>query len=296
MTKVAIITRTKNRPILLPRVRASVENQTFRDFVWVLVNDAGERGEVDRQADIARTNGVDVVVVHRDKSVGMEAASNDGMKKSSSEYAVIHDDDDTWQPDFLKQTVDYLDENISNVGVVTHSIRIDEEITDNHVKITGKSSFNGQLNSIKLSDLSFHNNFPPISFLFRRSCYDAVNGFDETLPVLGDWDFNLRTLLEGDIGLIPEALANYHFRISNVKASDSYGNTVTAGIDKHIQYEAIYRNRKLRNDINTNSLGLGFVLHQAYVAGPRHQSYVSLLIQKILKKIGLFEFVKRLLS
>lgn len=281
---------------MLPRVRSSVEKQVYRDFVWVLVNDAGERAEVDRQAEIARDNGVDVIVIHREKSVGMEAASNDGMRKSCSEYAVIHDDDDTWEPNFLKYTVEFLDNNQSHIGVVTHSKRIDEEITDTKVNVISESSFNTHLSGIRLSDLSFNNNFPPISFLFRRSCYDEIRGFDETLPVLGDWDFNLRALLVGDIGLIPMMLANYHFRAPNTQANEAYGNTVVAGIDKHVQYETYYRNRQLRNDIKLNRIGLGFMLHQAYVAGPKQKNVFILIVKNVLKRLGLFDFVKKFFS
>ena len=40
--RVAIITRTKDRPILLRRAIRSALNQTFRDWLLVIVNDGGE--------------------------------------------------------------------------------------------------------------------------------------------------------------------------------------------------------------------------------------------------------------
>ena len=42
MKKVAVITRTRNRALLLRRAARSVERQTFRAFSWVVVNDGGD--------------------------------------------------------------------------------------------------------------------------------------------------------------------------------------------------------------------------------------------------------------
>ena len=90
--------------------------------------------------------------------------------------------------------------------------------------------------------------FPPISFLFRRETHVAVGGFDESLPVLGDWDFHLKVLMQGDIKVLPDVLANYHSRVSSHK-DDVYGNTVASGIEKHVEYDVKYRNRRLREDL-----------------------------------------------
>lgn len=259
MQRVAIITRTKNRPIMLPRVMISIGRQTFKDFVWVLVNDAGEKGPIDDIANQARNEGMNVMVVHRDKSIGMEAASNDGVRRSQSEYIVIHDDDDTWESEFLEKTVEYLDANHHVPGVITWANRIDEAIDGDCIHFKSASPYNHWLQNIYLSEMAVVNRFPPISFLFRRSAYDEVGGFDEELPVLGDWDFHLKVLMEGDIHVLPYVLANYHFRV-NLEQGNIYGNTVTSGVDKHVLYDAIYRNKRLREDIKKGVSGIGMLL------------------------------------
>ena len=43
MTKVAVITRTKDRPIFLKRALLSVSSQTFSDYIHVVVNDGGTK-------------------------------------------------------------------------------------------------------------------------------------------------------------------------------------------------------------------------------------------------------------
>ena len=93
MKKVAIITRTRDRAALLRRAMRSVEKQTFRDFCWVVVNDAGEHGPVDEVVRHAKEAGIEVHTIHRAESTGMEAASNAGLQASKSQYIAIHDDD-----------------------------------------------------------------------------------------------------------------------------------------------------------------------------------------------------------
>ncbi|WP_363323715.1 glycosyltransferase, partial [Accumulibacter sp.] len=43
---VAVITRTKDRPLLLQRALESVSGQSLTDIQWVIVNDGGEPAPV----------------------------------------------------------------------------------------------------------------------------------------------------------------------------------------------------------------------------------------------------------
>lgn len=260
--QVAIVTRTKDRVILLKRVVDSLKLQRFKDFIWIIVNDAGDAAGVDQVARRAMAHGIDVSVIHRNESKGMEAASNNGVNESNSKYIVIHDDDDSWESEFLAKSVDFLESREEFVGVITHANKVTEELGSDSVKFISKAPYNHWLYSVQIADMCITNHFPPISFLFRRSLFNKLEGFDESLPVLGDYDFHLRSLMIGDIGVIPEPLANYHFRI-DIKDSNlsHYGNSVTSGVDKHIEFDAKYRNRKLREDIENNQIGLGHVLY-----------------------------------
>lgn len=252
---------------MLPRVLASLCAQEMKDFVWVLVNDAGDAAPVESIARQGRERGLEVNVINRKTSIGMEAASNHGVRESQSEYVVIHDDDDSWEPAFLRETVEYLDSEKDVPGVIAWANRVDEMIKDNGVEVVASYPYNHWLLNIYLSDMAIENRFPPISFLFRRSIYDEVGGFDESLPVLGDWDFHLRVLMKGDIHVIHKPLANYHFRVNSEKG-DVYGNTVNAGMDQHVLYDAVYRNRKLREDLEAGSQGVGALLAMGQMLRP----------------------------
>ncbi len=254
----AIITRTKNRGLFLRRAMESVVGQYNRTFVWVIVNDGGDRDDVEAVAAEAERRGVPVVVVHRAESLGMEAASNAGLAATDSEFVVLHDDDDTWDPHFVPETINYLDRNPSKGGVVVRTTKVVERIdAKGAIRTIGRKPFNPELHSVHLSEMAERNLFPPISFVYRRSVIDTIGRYDPSLPVLGDWDFNLRFLSRFDIGVHPAALANYHFRPGS---SGAAGNTVAAGVDLHVEWDAAIRNRLLRKDLDSGVVGLGHLV------------------------------------
>jgi len=88
--RVAIIVRTKDRP----RTLADIAAQTLDDWECVVVNDGGDREELERivaaSPAVARLR-----VVHHDEPRGMPAAGNTGLEVTTAPYIVLHDDDDT---------------------------------------------------------------------------------------------------------------------------------------------------------------------------------------------------------
>lgn len=262
--KVAVITRTRNRPVLLKRAIESVLGQAFQDWVMVVVNDGGESTEVDALLDGYREDfGKRLELIHNPTSIGMEAASNKGIKSVDSEFVVIHDDDDSWHPSFLQRCMDFFDDNpfpesgYPAHGVITYSIRCLERIVGSEVIVDYTEPYNSWLTSISLSRMAAGNVFSPISFVFRRKVFDEIGYYREDLPVLGDWDFNLRFSAKYEIGLIREELAYYHHRLAI--DDGEYGNSVIKDDSLHRFYETLLCNEYLRKDMENNRVGIGFM-------------------------------------
>ncbi len=261
-SKVAVITRTKNRKILLRRAIESVLGQTFQDWIMVIVNDGGAKKEVvDLVAEYRDKFKDRYLIIHNETSFGMEAASNIGIKSSDSKYVVIHDDDDSWHPSFLEKCVAFLDKNTykNTKGVITYSIRVLEKIENNKVINEKKEPFNAWLKSVTLYRMCSSNIFPPVSFVYDRDVLDKIGYYREDMPVLGDWEFNLRFLSKYDIFLIPEELAFYHHRLA-IK-DGVYSNSVVGDDSKHVFYDTLLRNELLRKDMEKNTIGLGYLVN-----------------------------------
>jgi glycosyltransferase involved in cell wall biosynthesis len=262
MAKTAIITRTRDRNLLLERAINSVLSQTDNDWLHVIINDAGDKGAVEQLvAKYEQQYNGRLKLIHNETSSGMEAATNLGIKSVLSEYVVVHDDDDSWDKRFLEIATNALasTELTSAKGVVTRVTKIYEELLESTVKTIKMEPYKADFKYITLFELAAENLFPPIAFLFKREVLDQVGYYDESYPVQGDWDFNLRFLERFDIVLVDEFLANYHHREKII--SGSYGNSVTAGVDKHALYEMRLKNELLRKDLESGKLGVGILVN-----------------------------------
>ncbi len=260
--KVAVITRTKNRNILLRRAIHSVLEQTFQDWMMIIVNDGGDREAVEELISEYRdVFGERCLVIHNGTSVGMEAASNIGIKSSDSEYLVIHDDDDSWHPSFLEKCIRELDAppHPRVAGVIAHSMRVLERIENGRIILEQEEPFNTWLQSVTIYRMAAGNPFPPVSFVYQRKVLDEIGYYREDLPVLGDWEFNLRFVRKYDIHLIPEILAYYHHRL-DMKYGE-FSNSVIGGHSRHIFYDTLIRNELLRNDLDRNTIGMGYLVN-----------------------------------
>lgn len=250
--RVAIITRTKDRSLMLKRAVNSIASQTYNNFIWVIVNDGGDVEEVDKIVECAPIDRRKILLIHNINNLGMEAASNIGIRNSNSEYVIIHDDDDTWHPYFLERTVWYLNSSAGKKygGCITDSVYVSEDIVGDTIVKLGEYPYNDWVMNIQLIEILNKNLFAPIAFLYRRELYDKIGGYNESLPVLGDWEFNIHFLMEADIGVLKEPLAYYHHRDKDRNKEpaefDDYSNSVIGGRSHHIEYHAILRNSLVR--------------------------------------------------
>lgn len=263
MKKVAIITRTKNRILTLERVLNSINQQTFRDYTWVVVNDGGIVAPVDKIIERSITMGIETNVIHNKESLGREAASNIGIKNSKSKYIVVLDDDDSWNPNFLNITVSFLEnnDNILFKGVVTRTTIIEEEICDNRIIFNKSYPFDPDLEKITILRLARCKMFSNLSFLYHREIIDKIGLYREDYPVIGDWDFYLRFIRQYNIGVIPDYLANYHIRASISK--NDYDNSVL-NRNRETKYLSLLRDELLRNDLDQNRIDIGVLINLGY--------------------------------
>ncbi|CAB4754987.1 MAG: glycosyltransferase [Actinobacteria bacterium] len=242
---VAVVMRTYERPVMLARAIASVQNQTFRDWTLIIVNNGGNPGPVEDVVRVAKsaTPCGDIRVLHLSERVGMEEASNRGLAATESDFFAIHDDDDSWNARFLEVAVDGMRAHPSAAAVVTGIYRIHELYRDGKIRPVHSEKFYLSEERLTFRGMIGNNTFPPIAALFQRRLLSEIGEFDSSLPVLGDWEFNLRAVLAGGFVYIPERLANYHTRTPDSETAS--GNSITVGIDLHHQIRGQLQKRWL---------------------------------------------------
>lgn len=210
--RVLVVMRTRWRIHMLPRAVRSVLSQTYPNWFLQIVNDGGPPHLVESEVlPYRRLLQGRLGILHLDRQHGMEAASNAGIAAAAGDFIAIHDDDDTWSPDFLARMVANL--QASGHAAAASRSRIVWEHWDGGDHVPQRMVECGpERERITATDLAEHNHFPPIAFLFRRQVYDEVGPFHEGLPALGDWHFNRRVAALAPIDVHPETLASWHLR------------------------------------------------------------------------------------
>lgn len=273
MKRVAIITRTKDRPVFLQRALRSVASQSFDDYVHVIVNDGGDPETIERLIrNMTATQRGRTEVFHRpEPSNAPDTIFNESIDLVKSEFVVIHDDDDTWHEDFLKLAVSKLEKNPVAAGVVVRTDKVTETVKNSRIKHLKNEHYMPNMRAISLYQQCLDNQLTPISFLYRRKAYEDVGKYDASLPVVGDWEFGIRLLSKYDVEYIDPgyALAYYHHRKEG-------GNSFAA--HDHRKYITKVCNDYLRRDLEAGKIGVGYIMNDL-----RHQqdNLIS-LVKKLL--------------
>lgn len=254
--RVSIVVRTKNRPDFLARAIVSITSQSFDAWEMIIVNDGGDPADV--AALVAALPDADVRarvrVIDHPASRGRWVAANAGVLAASGEFLVLHDDDDSWHRNFLSQAVEYLDTFPDREGVVSRIEIIWEHTEHGRFVEDEREEFQAHLTAPLLTDMLLFNRFVPIGFLYRRALHAEIGLYDEKLPVVGDWDFNLKVLSRGPLEYLSETpLAYWHQRRD---AQGSAANSVAGARGDHTKYDASIREEALRQWIEQNGTGL----------------------------------------
>ena len=253
---ITVVMRTYERPVLLARAIASVQLQKFTDWELIVVNNGGQPSVVDavvRTAMNSTPSGT-IRVLHLADRVGMEEASNAGLAATDSEFFVIHDDDDSWDARFLEVAVSALRNAPNAVAAVTGVTRIYETFRGGKVWPVSHEDFPLSQGRLTYRGMIGGNTFPPIAALFRRSVLTTVGNFDSSLPVLGDWEFNLRAVTVGEFAFVAERLAHYHTRTLDSDAVS--GNSIIVGEELHRSVKLQLQDRWL-SEAPVNGLNKG---------------------------------------
>ena len=262
---VAVLVRTKDRPRFLRRALANIAEQTFTDYTVCVINDGGDEPAtraILQASPLAHLLEGDAprLMLLTTGGGNMEAASNTGLAATDSEFVAIHDDDDLWAPEFLERTVGALrasDALICSTRVVE---RYERETPEGEFEVYEERIFHDGLPGFGLQFLYRTNRAVPIGILYRRRLHELVGFYDESLPVVGDWEFNLRAAAVTEVLLVDEPLAYWSLR---PEADGAEANSVQRQAE-HARFDASVRARAIRDDLQSGGRP-GPYLYQAHL-------------------------------
>ena len=124
MKKITIITPTYNRAKTLPKVFESLLNQSFKDFLWVILDD-GSTDETEEVVKKFQQENLFEIIYKKDKNRHKFLTVLDGIKSVKTPYFMVLDSDDAYPEDALETLISEV-EKIEN--------------QDNYVAVMGLSA------------------------------------------------------------------------------------------------------------------------------------------------------------
>jgi GT2 family glycosyltransferase len=193
---VSVVIPTYNRRAVVREAVVSACAQRGVTAEIIVVDDGSSDGSA---AVLQRQFGTRIRVL-RTANHGVAAARNRGVAASAGGFVAFLDSDDLWLPDKLAAQVAFFathpDAQICQTGEVwmRNGVRVNPHT--HHRKPSG-AIFEPSLRLCLVS---------PSAVMLRRSLFERVGGFDESLPACEDYDLWLRILRTTPVWLVDRPL------------------------------------------------------------------------------------------
>jgi glycosyltransferase involved in cell wall biosynthesis len=193
--QISVIIPFYNRAHTLPRALDSVLAQTSHADEIILVDD----GSSDSGAELIRHQYPEVSLLQQ-PNLGVSAARNTGIRHARYDWIALLDSDDEWQPDKLARI-----RETQQVHTDAWLIHSDE------IWIRNGHRVNPMNKHRKYGGMIFEHCLPlcvisPSAVVMRRSLFDDIGLFDESLPACEDYDLWLRLCHRYPVYFIDEPL------------------------------------------------------------------------------------------
>ena len=190
------------RPFLDESIRSILE-QTFRDFEFVILDDASTDGSVELLRAWACRDGR--IRLHEStERLGLSGSSNAVVSKARAPIVARMDADDIAHPDRLRRQWQALERRPDVVLIGSLCIGLDA--TGREVRPRDRW---------RLVRRSVYVPFPHGSAMFRRDVFDEVGGYDEDAAGGEDQNLFLRMAARGRVLTLPDVLYSYRYHSSN---------------------------------------------------------------------------------
>ena len=193
--RVSVVIPTYNRADFVREAIASVLRQDYPAIELIVVDD----GSCDGTAAVVSGFGPDVQYLWQENR-GVSAARNRGVAASTGNLVTFLDSDDLWLPRKVSAQVAYFEAQAEAQACHTDEIWTRRGVRVNERRIHRKQDGWQFLASLPRCLIS------PSAIMMRRTLWDRLGGFDESLPACEDYDLWLRLTATVPVGFLPERL------------------------------------------------------------------------------------------
>lgn len=186
-----VIIRTRDREDFLALTLKSLENQTYRNFRVIVVEDG--QNPVSREVAEQAAKRLTVQCIPIGENCGRSHAGNVGLEAAQTPYICFLDDDDYLFADHFEVISCLIEKNPECNLFLVNSVEAEFAINNReNFPLLLERMRNYRVSPVRRVDFAQANPLPIQSFVFHRDIYLKHGGFDERLDALEDWDLWLR--------------------------------------------------------------------------------------------------------
>lgn len=220
MPEVSIITPSYNSSKFLADTIASVKNQTYQDWEWIITDDKSSDNSVEILKSVQDCR---MIIIEAEKNGGAGHARNLSLEKASGRFITFLDADDFWEPYFLEEMVNFMKKENAELAYSNYA-RCNEEMIP-------------QIEDFKADkDVTFENLLKTCRLSLLSSMYDSRRVGKEYFPEGSkreDHVMWLNLLKKIPVGKpLPKTMAKY--RMHSTSVSRKKKNIV---VDQYLVYK-----------------------------------------------------------
>jgi len=201
MVRATVLLPVRNGGRWLGETIQSLENQTFKDFELLVIDD----GSTDNSIDIIKQSNLQHIRVIPGPQQGLAKALALGVNESKTEIIFRQDQDDISLPSRFQLQYNFLEENKDHVAVGSNATKIDEK--------GKKKGVIKSPNKSKAIEMYFNLSNPLVhsSMAFRKSAVLYAGNYwsPSSDPFPEDFHLWSRLIKKGEIANIPKRLVKY---------------------------------------------------------------------------------------
>jgi GT2 family glycosyltransferase len=236
---VTVVIPAYNRAATIGAAIASVLGQSFTDFELLVIDDGSTDGTPEAVRAITDPR---LRLIESPKNAGASAARNRGIREARAPWVAFQDSDDEWLPRKLERQMARLtapgaDFIAAYCGMIVLGSPDPDAPASARPEVRyvppakiPAAALEGRIEGL----LVRHSVISTQMLVARRDVLLDVGGFDESLPILIDWDCALRLAQVGPIACVDEPLVLQRFSPNSLSlAAAKRQTTRMAIIDKH---------------------------------------------------------------
>jgi len=216
---ISVVVPAYNREASIARSIHSVLRQTWPHMEVIVIDDCSQDGTVAVVEAIADPR---VRIVRMERNGGPSVARNRGIAEASGRWVAFQDSDDEWLPDKLNQQMARIAEMGADCVAAYCGMAVEGGLSDSkdarlHVRYLPRSDITrteGDLREV-LDSTSLVSTQMLVA---RKDTLQAIDGFDEDLNALEDWELSIRLAEQGPFAFVDRILVIQRFSPNSITA------------------------------------------------------------------------------